>query len=247
MTLRGGDAAVVGVDLAERVVPLTHYVHPYGTASLVLDENHPLVAQVALAPRDELPAMLELIDHAPVKLRQPTRGLLWLSGVATGGAPAASARRVRLDHGRRRAAPEPARQRPWCDPAAALPRERRTRRLRGAPRCSPPNAATHVRPDPFAGIERGWLRHLEEAHPEVFSSLRRHLPSTFRALADARIRPLGVDRYGLRLRLEGGDGDHDVRLAFEHPVETVEGLRTQVGLLVGCPLRGGALRRSESG
>jgi len=63
------------------------------------------------------------------------------------------------------------------------------------------------------------------------------LPEPLRQKSGCRIRPLGVDRLGIRLRVEAEDGDHDVRLAFESAAETAEQLRAQVGLLVGCPFR----------
>ena len=52
------------------------------------------------------------------------------------------------------------------------------------------------------------------------------------------MRPLGVDRCGLRLRVETPERDHDVRLAFENDVTTPEELREQMNTLVGCRGRG---------
>ena len=71
-----------------------------------------------------------------------------------------------------------------------------------------------ARPDPFCRVEEHWLAHLEEAHPEVFVALARHLPAALRDCRSARVRPLGVDRCGLRLRVETPQRDHDVRLAL---------------------------------
>jgi hypothetical protein len=51
----------------------------------------------------------------------------------------------------------------------------------------------------------------------VFRALARHLPPSLR---DARARPLGVDRCGLRLRVETAQGDHDVRLGWGREVTT---------------------------
>ena len=51
------------------------------------------------------------------------------------------------------------------------------------------------------------------------------------------MRPLGVDRFGLRLRVEAPDTDHDVRLAFPDSAATPEELREQVNQLVACPMR----------
>ncbi|WP_181783928.1 DUF2470 domain-containing protein, partial [Pseudonocardia pini] len=94
-----------------------------------------------------------------------------------------------------------------------------------------------AQPDPFCRIEDHWLSHLEDAHPEVFDALARHLPAPLRHTLGARVRPLGVDRCGLRLRVETTDGDHDVRLAWQEEARTADELRTQLGLLVGCPFR----------
>ena len=71
-----------------------------------------------------------------------------------------------------------------------------------------------ARPDPFCRMEDHWLSHLEEAHPEVLIALARHLPPELGHCQGARVRPLGVDRCGLRLRVETPHRDHDVRLAF---------------------------------
>jgi Domain of unknown function (DUF2470) len=94
---------------------------------------------------------------------------------------------------------------------------------------------TTAAPDPFCGQEAGWLRHLELSHTDVVGLLVRHLPESLRG---GHIRPLGLDRYGLRLRVEtyGTDPrDHDVRLAFSRPIGSPEELGTELRRLVGCP------------
>lgn len=64
------------------------------------------------------------------------------------------------------------------------------------------------------------------------------------ALPGTRMRPLGADRCGLRLRIEVPGGvenpgkDHDVRLAWQDSATTVDELRVQMRLLVGCPVHG---------
>jgi hypothetical protein len=62
--------------------------------------------------------------------------------------------------------------------------------------------------------------------------LTRLLPETLRG---GNVRPLGLDRYGLRLRVEAAGGDHDVRLAFSGPVDTPQGLAIELRRMVGCP------------
>jgi hypothetical protein len=54
-------------------------------------------------------------------------------------------------------------------------------------------------------------------------------------LRGGHVRPLGLDRLGLRLRVEAPDADHDVRLAFSEPVDTPGALGTELRRLVGCP------------
>ena len=62
-------------------------------------------------------------------------------------------------------------------------------------------------------------------------------------LRRGRVRPLGLDRYGVRLRVENEDGDHDVRLAFAEPVDDVSGLSRAIRVLMGCPFLNGLRAR----
>lgn len=66
----------------------------------------------------------------------------------------------------------------------------------------------------------------------MLHTLRRHLPVQLRG---GQVRPLGLDRYGLRLRVEAIEGDHDVRLAFERPIATHGELAAELRRMVGCP------------
>lgn len=234
---RGGQAAVVGVGQTERVVPLLHHVHPDGAASLVLPDDHALVRRVREGHRSGLPAMLELTDFAPVTLREPVRGLLWISGWLLAPGPS-QARRLAL---------EVAEVRPHHrlldvgHGATLLSLRPGSAVLADAEGSGPlaPSDLAAASPDPFCLLETAWLRHLDDTHPDVFASLARHLPPPLRRRSGLGVRPLGVDRLGIRLRVEADDGDHDVRLAFQASAQTPEELRTQVRLLVGCPFRTG--------
>jgi hypothetical protein len=95
-----------------------------------------------------------------------------------------------------------------------------------------PHMFSAASPDPFHGYEAQWLRHLESDHADVVEQLARHLPEELRA---GRIRPLGLDRFGLRLRVEQDGGDHDVRLAFSRSVTSPPQLAMELRRLVGCP------------
>ena len=59
---------------------------------------------------------------------------------------------------------------------------------------------------------------IDAAHRDVVARLAAKLPGPLRR---GRVRPLGLDRYGVRLRVEGDDGDHDVRLPFTNPVDDI--------------------------
>lgn len=95
-------------------------------------------------------------------------------------------------------------------------------------------------PDPLAGHEAAWLTHLVDAHPEAVDLLARLVPPR---LLDGvrRVHPLRLDRFGITLRLEHPRADHDVRLAFPHPVEHPEQASAQVHALLhrarACPRR----------
>lgn len=219
----------------DRVAPLLHHVHDDGTVSVLLPENHELTSAVAAAG-GELTSMVEVVDIAPVPLRESVRGLLWITG-------------------RLRALPEPAAR----EIALAIAGERPDPRLldlgHGAAMLRltpvsmvvadgdgthpvPPQVFAVSTPDPFCREEAGWLRHLEMSHTEVVHTLRRHLPERLRG---GHLRPLGLDRYGLRLRVESIDGDHDIRLAFSRPIATLDELSEELRRMVGCPFL--ALRR----
>lgn len=240
ITARGGGAALVGTGEREPTIPLVHHVHADGSAVLLLDRDEPVLGQLLAAPREELPVMLELSDRAPVDLREPIRGVLWITGWLRLPAPGTE-RTLALRAAEERPHPR------WLDlghgahvvrlhPGSAVLSD-----AEGSAALTPVDLAA-ARPDPFCRMERQWLGHLEQAHPEVFAALARHLPPVLRDLPGVRVRPLGVDRCGLRLRVEALERDHDVRLAWQGEISTVDELRVQLGRMVGCPFRvsGGA-------
>jgi hypothetical protein len=101
-------------------------------------------------------------------------------------------------------------------------------------------ALLDARPDPFCAMESCWLQHMESAHRDMVDRLATRLPTTLRR---GRVRPLGLDRYGVQLRVEGDDGDHDVRLPFAKPVDDVTELSQAIRVLMGCPFLNGLRAR----
>lgn len=228
---RGGASSLVGSG-APPAAPLVHHVRADGSAVLLLADDEPVLDRVRAG---DGAAMLELTDHAPVDLREPVRALLWLTGVIRLRYPAA-ARGLALQVADVHPHPELLRLGHGAtivrlDAASVVLSD-----AEGSAVLGPLDLAA-ARPDPFCRYEQGWLAHLESAHPDVLRALGRHLPPALRDERDARIRPLGVDRCGLRLRVETPAHDHDVRIAWSAEVTTGDELRLQLARLAGCPYR----------
>ncbi|OLT39032.1 hypothetical protein BJF85_07360 [Saccharomonospora sp. CUA-673] len=230
-----------------RTEPTLHHVHASGRASILLPDHDPLVTatrgegrseagrsgdadRVDADAANELAITLEITDEAPVDLRERVRGLLWITGwlrpldrraartrAVTIAEQQPDERLLDLDHGLTMLDLVPA--------SFVLADSEGTHSLS----TQTFGAATA---DPFCKQETHWLRHLEDVHPDVVEALSRHLPAELRG---GEIRPLGVDRYGLRLRVEGALGDHDVRLGFDQPVSCQRTLGLALRKLVGCP------------
>jgi Domain of unknown function (DUF2470) len=221
-----GPATLLLSNGADKTTPLLHHVHADGTVTALLADEHELVAAAEGAPA----AMAEIVDLAPVPLREPVRGLLWITGWLR-AVPAAQARDIALRVAESRADP---RLLDLGHGATMLRLEPASVVLADAEGTNPVGLEDFAAaaPDPFCAQEAGWLRHLELSHTDVVGLLARHLPESLRG---GHIRPLGLDRYGLRLRVEALDADHDVRLAFSRPIGTSTELAAELRRLVGCP------------
>lgn len=231
LAARADTAAVLAAAPANRTAPTLHHVDHDGSTILMLPADHPLTTLVDLAPCGELSAMIEVTDMAPVALRRPVRGLLWVTGWLRALCPQ-RAREVALElaahrcderlldlgHGARLL---------WLQAVFAVLAD-----AEGTGWLTPADLAA-AEPDPFCYLERDWLRHLDEGRPELLRALGRHLPAAPRG-GPARIRPLALDRLGLRLRIEDGEQTHDLRLAFHRSATTPAQLAIELHRLLGC-------------
>ncbi|OBJ72247.1 DUF2470 domain-containing protein [Mycobacterium sp. 1274756.6] len=231
------DGALLAVD---GLTPVTTPVH-----HLLADGSFAMAVPADLPVGSAVPAMVELTDQAPLRLRTPVRALVWLRGRLEPVAPAAVPDlldQIAAEN------PDPAllrvqtpRTGPPHDPDVCY----RLVRLAvesvvvadagGAEAIGVPELLAAA-PDPFCATEAGWLRHLETAHPEVMARLAARLPTRLRR---GTVRPLALDRYGVSLRVEDATGDHDVRLPFHRPVDDARGLGQAIRLLMGCPFLAG--------
>jgi hypothetical protein len=184
-------------------------------------------------------ALLELIDYAPLPLREPVRSLVWVRGRLRRVPPGTVLELLDLIASED---PNPAllqvqtpQSRPCGDGAryTLVRLEIASVVVTDATGAEPVSVGDLLaaRPDPFCEIESSLLWHLDTTHNDVVARLVSRLPAPLRR---GPVRPLGLDRYGVRFRIEANDGDRDVRLAFHKPVDDMLGLSQAIRVLMGC-------------
>ncbi|MFD5102632.1 DUF2470 domain-containing protein [Streptomyces albidochromogenes] len=188
--------------LPEQLVPEERSVGPDGEVLLVFPADSPVVRAATHAQDDELPAVLEITDVAPVSVPHRIRGRAWVSGWLTCVRGVAEPGRmlVRLEVG-----------------------EARVDDLWGTGMVEP-EAFAAAAADPLVEHEAELLQHLHAAHGDQV----RQLCGLVGERADgAAAVPLGLDRFGLRVRFSGGERGRvfDARFDFREPVRDVAGLR----------------------
>ncbi|MEU1996967.1 DUF2470 domain-containing protein [Nocardia gamkensis] len=226
--------AMPGIDPTPASV---HHVRQCGDAVIAVPTASVAAILAGNSGEQGAPAVLELTDHAPLPLREPVRALVWLRGwvrAVPTQAQRALATAVAEDH------PHPG----LLDIGfgATLLRlvinSAVVADSTGAESVSSDELRS-AQPDPFCAMESAWLQHMQADHADIVAQLARHLPPQ---LQRGTVHPLAIDRYGLTLRVEGHDGDHDFRLPFSAPADDIEGLSRAVRTLAGCPFLNG-LRR----
>jgi Protein of unknown function (DUF2470) len=233
--VRAGQA-LIAIEDADGAEPITTPLH-----HLLADGSFAVAVPVDCAA-DGTQAVLELADYAPLPLREPVRSLVWIRGplqqVPLPTVPGLLDR-IAAEH------PNAALlqvQTPRSGPIARGDTRYLLARLQiesvvvteatGAEAVDVETLLA-ARPDPFCTFESCWIRHLDTAHRDVVARLAARLPARLRG--DGDVRPLGLDRYGVRLRVESAEGDRDVRLPFRQPVDDVTGLGQAIRVLMGCP------------
>lgn len=236
--------ALLAIDHDDPVATPIHHLMDDGSFALAM----PLEGEgETVRPGSE--ALLELTDYAPLPLREPVRSLVWVRGRLHEIHPARLMQtldRIAAD------CPNPALLEVDTPRSTVGSRQRYTLlRLEiasvvvtdatGAEPVSVDDLLA-ARPDPFCEVESSLLWHLDTAHSDVLARLVSRLPAPLRR---GHVRPLGLDRYGVRFRVEGGDTDHDVRLPFHKPVDDMNGLSQAIRVLMGCPFINGLRARKQ--
>ncbi len=237
-------SALLAVDGADPVAtPVCHLLH---------DGSFAVAVPVEGAGASGSHALLELADYAPLPVREPVRSLVWLRGqlqrvplaevpgmldLIAAEYPNPALLQIETPLSRLAQPMEPAESR-----YAMMRLEVASVVVTDATGAEPVSVAAllEARPDPFCEIESGLLWHLATAHDDVVTRLVSRLPAPLRR---GQVRPLGLDRYGMRFRVEGNDGDHDIRLPFHKPVDDMNGLGQAIRVLMGCPFINGLRAR----
>lgn len=245
---RGG-GAMLAVEGIEPVASPVHHLLDDGSFAITVPETSPLSAMAMSAGSAGVQAVLEMTDYAPLPLREPVRSLVWIRGRLQHVPSAEVAALLDLVAAEN---PNPALlqvnskarsdSEPDDDNYTLMRLEIESVVVADSTGAEAVGlgALLQARPDPFCAMESGWLQHLESSHRDVVERLATRLPMTLR---QGRVRPLGLDRYGVQLRVENEHGDHDVRLPFPKPVDDVTGLSQAIRVLMGCPFLNGLRAR----
>jgi Protein of unknown function (DUF2470) len=245
--------ALLAVEGAEpRTTPLHHLLDD-GSFAVAAPVGGAVAEHMADCGDRGAQAVLELADYAPLPLREPVRSLVWVRGrlhqVPTAMAPAVLDRIAAEDPNPALLQVQTVRSGPVAEDDTRYVLLRldiesvvTAYKKDGATGAEAVDVAALLaaRPDPFCTVESCWIRHLDTAHRDVVARLASQLPARLRR---GDVRPLGLDRYGVRLRIESVDGDRDVRLPFRKPVDDVTGLSQAIRVLMGCPFVNGLRAR----
>lgn len=231
------DHATLALPGIDPVAISVHHLRRCGDAVIAVPMDSPAVRAAAHTGADGIQAVLELTDRTPLPLREPVRALVWLRGrlrAVPEGTQRLLAAAVAEDQ------PDPA----LLDVGHTTTLLRLLINSAVLADSTGAESVCHAdlraaRPDPFWELESAWLQHMDADHADVVAQLARHLPTRLRGGA---IHPLALDRYGISLRIETDEADHDIRLPFQSPVEDVQSLSRAVRILAGCPFLHGMRR-----
>jgi hypothetical protein len=242
---------LLAVESAEPLTTPLHHLLADGSFAVGVPIGGPVAEQIVDCGAAGAPAVLELADYAPLPLREPVRSLVWIRGRLHQVSPCGVSGLLDLiaaEH------PHPALlqvQTPGSGPVADGDTQYLLARLEmesvvmtDATGAEAVDAAALLAacPDPFSALESCWIKYLDTAHSDVVARLAARLPARLRR---GDVRPLGIDRYGMRLRVESAEGDRDVRLPFRKPVDDIVGLGQAIRVLMGCPFVNGLRARQD--
>ncbi len=244
-----GSLSIPGVedpDPSGLSAPVCRTVTPEGDVLLLAPGDSAAARAAAYAQDDDLAAVMEITDVAPVSVPHRVRGRAWVAGWLT---PVRNGDRARC-------AALLAERHPVGEllgigeavhpqPAPGIPGRAGWLMLRlevgecavddlwGAEAVEPEEFAEAV-PDPLVVHEAELLQHLHSAHGPQVRGLCGLLGERSATVCGARdeATPVALDRFGLRVRFTGaGKAPFDARFDFPEPVRDVAELRRAMHLL----------------
>ncbi|MFB7632655.1 DUF2470 domain-containing protein [Streptomyces sp. NPDC056149] len=225
--------------------PVCRTVTPEGDVLLLVPGDSVAARSAAHAQDDDLPAVMEITDVAPVSVPHRIRGRAWVAGWLTPVRNEQRARAAMLLAERHPVgellgigealAPDPTPGQ-YGRPAWMLLRlevgEGAVDDLWGAEPFEPDEFAAAA-PDPLVAHEAELLQHLHSAHAEQVRGLCSLLGERGEScgVRDHAV-PVGLDRFGLRVRFSDGDRrTFDARFDFPEPVRDIAELRRAMHVL----------------
>lgn len=210
---------VPGIDLTERPGPpplVDCTVLPDGAIAVLTGKTSPLHRIATLARDERLTGELDAVDVAPVAMPHRIRGrasvqgrLTVLTGAVRTGIETLFPHRPADGHVLLR-----------LEPGHLAVED-----LWGSACCVDPAAFAAAEPDPVAREEAGLLQHLDAAHADQLHRLALRAARGRGVPEPYAVRPVALDRFGLRVRLFAPDGRVlDARFDFARPLRSPEEL-----------------------
>ncbi|MFD6879735.1 MULTISPECIES: DUF2470 domain-containing protein [unclassified Streptomyces] len=226
-------------------MPAARTVTPDGDVILLVSGESTAARAAAHAQDDDLTAVIEITDVAPVSVPHRIRGRAWLAGWltpvrgddrATCAALLAERRPVGELLGMSESLDAPYTGRPAWMMLRLEVGEISVDDLWGAEHVDPEDLAG-VEPDPMVAHETELLQHLHTAHGDRITDLCGLLGP--REAQGMRAVPLALDRLGLRVRFSGDaeESSFDARFDFPEPVTDICGLRRAMHTLFSAASR----------
>lgn len=210
--------------------PEARAVTPEGDVVLLVPTDSPAAQLAAYAQDDDVPAVMEITDVAPVSVPHRIRGRAWVGGWLTAVRGAERERNTEIIAREHPHGPAPGAT--W-----ALVRlevgEAHVDDLWGTEHVEPDEFAAAAC-DPLSPHEAELLQHLASAHEDEVRGLCALLGEQPTDADSGRCGgvgasevavPLALDRHGLRVRFCTGGRCQDARFEFPEPVESVTELR----------------------
>ncbi|MEV5160551.1 DUF2470 domain-containing protein [Streptomyces sp. NPDC053728] len=191
----------------DQLMPVSRSIGPEGDLFLGFPVDSPVVRAAARAQGDELTAVLEITDVAPVSVPHRIRGRARIAGwlTAVPGLAQPGRMMLRLETG-----------------------EASVDDLWGFDEVEP-EAFRDAVADPLVAHEVELLQHLHAVHGEQMATLSSLLGDRAECgCTEHRLDavPVALDRFGLRVRfVDDGSASFDARFEFPEPVRDVTGLR----------------------